>query len=123
MLQLIDLKSEYWVVCDKFGDVLEFLEWLAAPTFSAVIVGAVGFFFRGPLANFFTALVQAKFEAKLEETRSEIRSNEDQLKSINSFITGKKNRRSEIYELRKLDAAEELMLSLRTLRKLSLIHI
>lgn len=97
---------------------MEFLKWLAEPAISAALVGAVGFFFRGPLANFFTALVQAKFEAKLEETRSEIRSNEDQLKSINSFITGKKNRRSEIYELRKLDAAEELMLSLRTLRKL-----
>lgn len=96
------------------------LEWFSLPLVTAAILAIGGFLLRVPITSYISGFVQLGFDKKLEEAKAAIRSNEKELEGINTFLVSRQSQRSAAFESKKLEAAEDLMVSLKKLASLSM---
>ena len=92
-----------------FESITQWLAQVLAPT------GAIGFILYLALKKF----IESKFEKGLEETRSENRRKEDEIKQLREFMSSLKRERGSRIHAKKIEAAEQIIKSRNELSKLS----
>jgi hypothetical protein len=96
------------------------LEWFSLPLVTAAILAIGGFLLTVPSTSYISGFVQLGFDKKLEEAKAAIRSNEKELEGINTFLVSRQSQRSAAFESKKLEAAEDLVVSLKKFASLSI---
>lgn len=84
-------------------------DWIADPLLTSTILAGLGFLFRGPLSSFLLKAVEYRFEKSLQNDRALSLANEKELETIRSFLASRQSERQSILEIKRLEAAEQMM--------------
>lgn len=96
------------------------LDWILTSLVSASALGAAAYFLRELISRYFMRSIEFQFEQKLEAIRSQIRTDEQELDQMRSFVLSAKRERDSAFQNKKIEAAETLLSARAVLAKFSI---
>lgn len=84
-------------------------DWIVDPLLTSTILAIAAFIFRGPLSSLFLKAVEYRFEKRLQDDRALSLANEKELEAIRSFLASRHIERQSMLEIKRLEAAEQMM--------------
>lgn len=98
----------------------EFVKWFGGVITSVGVLSLLGYIIRDSLRRFFTKAVEHNFDKKLEKFKSDIRNSESEIAQIRSYISSARSGRDSIFQTKKIEAAEKLIMARQFLCKFNM---
>lgn len=99
----------------------EWLKWVLSVATSTGVLGLTAYLMRAAIGRYLTRSVEYKFEKKIEQFKSDIRSNEKELEQIGTFITSSRREREALLQAKRFEAAEILMRARQSLSEFTML--